>query len=169
MNVPQNVVMKVRLLNVIELSTRPIRVANNLGGEKATSNFPDNQKSPKTSWTDQEFVVKIKEKKRWEYSDVFGNTRSQTNLNNDHLGQVDESRYLMKHHQIFIWDETWFFVNFFPDVLHDYNAKRSCPRSSPLLQKVSCFSSNETRLLFNLSPPLALSLLSIHVSVDMKM
>ena len=101
--------------------------------------------------------------------DVFGNTRSQTNLNNDHLGQVDESRYLMKHHQIFIWDETWFFVNFFPDVLHDYNAKRSCPRSSPLLQKVSCFSSNETRLLFNLSPPLALSLLSIHVSVDMKM
>lgn len=49
MNVPQNVVMKVRLLNVIELSTRPIRVANNLGGEKATSNFPDNQRSPKTS------------------------------------------------------------------------------------------------------------------------
>ena len=34
--------------------------------------------------------------------DVFGNTRSQTNLNNDYLGQVDESRYLMKHHQIFI-------------------------------------------------------------------
>lgn len=49
MNVPQNVVMKVPVLNVIELSTRPIRVANNLGGEKATSNFPDNQRSPKTS------------------------------------------------------------------------------------------------------------------------
>ena len=75
MNVPQNVVMKVRLLNVIELSTRPIRVANNLGGEKATSNFPDNQRSPKTSWTDQEFVVKIKEKKSiektWEYSETL--------------------------------------------------------------------------------------------------
>ena len=111
---------------VIELSTRPIRVANNLGGEKATSNFPDNQRSPKTSWTDQEFVVKIKEKKKYRENmrvlrdtfDVFGNTR---------------------------------------------------PRSSPLLQKVSCFSSNETRLLFYLSPPPALSLLSIHVSVDIKM
>lgn len=60
---------------VIELSTRPIRVANNLGGEKATSNFPDNQRSPKTSWTDQEFVVKIKEKKSiektWEYLETL--------------------------------------------------------------------------------------------------
>ena len=39
MNVPQNVLMKVRLLHVLELSTRAIRVANNLGGEKGTSNF----------------------------------------------------------------------------------------------------------------------------------
>lgn len=31
--------MKVRLLHVLELSTRAIRVANNLGGEKGTSNF----------------------------------------------------------------------------------------------------------------------------------
>lgn len=39
MNVPQNVLMKARLLHVLELSTRAIRVANNLGGEKGTSNF----------------------------------------------------------------------------------------------------------------------------------
>lgn len=39
MNVPQNVLMKVRLLHVLELLTRAIRVANNLGGEKGTSNF----------------------------------------------------------------------------------------------------------------------------------
>ena len=39
MNVPQNVLMKVRLRHVLELSTRAIRVANNLGGEKGTSNF----------------------------------------------------------------------------------------------------------------------------------
>ena len=39
MNVPQNVLMKVRLLHLVEFSTRAIRVANNLGGEKATSNF----------------------------------------------------------------------------------------------------------------------------------
>ena len=61
MNVPQNVLMKVRLLYILGLSTRPIRVANNLGGKKATLNFPDNQRFLKTSWTDQEFVVKIKE------------------------------------------------------------------------------------------------------------
>lgn len=59
MNVPQNVLMKIRLL--FEFSTGPIRVANNLGGKKATLNFPDNQRFLKTSWTDQEFVVKIKE------------------------------------------------------------------------------------------------------------
>ena len=61
MNLPQNVLMKIGLLDVLELSTGPIRVANNLGGKKATLNFPDNQGSTKTSWADQEFVVKIKE------------------------------------------------------------------------------------------------------------
>ena len=35
---------------------------------------------------------------------------SQKPINDDHLGQVDESWYLMKHqikhHQVFIWDQT---------------------------------------------------------------